>query len=59
MKVRTGEKDFIETIRCGLTEYYGEQGHVVGMGGVFRIISGKIKSHIMPGFCDVRFYFIF
>ena len=51
---RTGGKDFIQTIREALTEFYGARKQVVGMGGVFRIHSGSIRSHIMPGFVEVR-----
>ena len=52
-RIRIGTKDFIEAIRTSLTDFYGPKKLVVGMGGTFRIINGKIKSHVMPGFCQV------
>ena len=57
-KKRIGEKDFIETIRQALTDYYKPQNKTVGMGGIFKILEGKIKSHVMPGFCGVGFIII-
>ena len=32
-----------------LNEYYGEE-RTVGMGGVFKILQGKVWIHVMPDF---------
>jgi hypothetical protein len=50
-KVRTGSDNFVTTMRKGLLAEIGKKlsGHV-GIGGVFRIVTGKIKAHIMPDF---------
>jgi hypothetical protein len=45
---RTGTKNFVNCMREKLTESFTEQ--MVGIGGVFVVSSGKIKSHIMPSF---------
>ena len=53
--IRTGEKDFIEAIRTCLTSSFPEQA--VGLGGVFLVQNGAIRSHIMPGFPEVSVSF--
>jgi len=53
-KNRSGPQDFIECVRQGLTDRYSNEGKTVGLGGVFLIVEGSIKSHIMPGFCCDR-----
>jgi hypothetical protein len=52
-KIRTGELDFIESIRLSLENYYKPQGKTVGLGGIFQILQGSIKAHIMPSFAPV------
>lgn len=47
-KVRTGPKNFVSCIRQGLKDHYGDR--CVGMGGIFKIVSGNFKAHIMPDF---------
>jgi len=47
-KNRTGPKNFVTCMRETLLANYGEQA--VGMGGVFKILSGKVKIHVMPDF---------
>eukprot|EP00088_Acartia_fossae_P049409 TRINITY_DN5439_c0_g1_i3.p1 TRINITY_DN5439_c0_g1~~TRINITY_DN5439_c0_g1_i3.p1 ORF type:complete len:330 (-),score=69.06 TRINITY_DN5439_c0_g1_i3:54-1016(-) len=47
-KNRTGSKNFVSCMRETLVDHYGEQA--VGMGGVFKILSGKVKIHVMPDF---------
>uniref|UniRef100_A0A6B2LBM0 DUF1907 domain-containing protein n=1 Tax=Arcella intermedia TaxID=1963864 RepID=A0A6B2LBM0_9EUKA len=52
VKTRTGSTNFVTAIRQILEKHYPTQ---VGLGGVFIIKKGTIKSHVMPGFpsCDV------
>lgn len=59
VKKRIGEKDFIQMIREGLSEHYDSFNQIVGMGGIFILKNGTIKSHIMPGFCDVSIFILF
>ncbi|XP_053677678.1 ester hydrolase C11orf54 homolog [Anopheles nili] len=47
-KRRTGNKDFIASIRTCLEDRYGEQ--TVGLGGVFLLQTGKAKQHVMSPF---------
>jgi hypothetical protein len=47
-KNRTGPKNFVTCMREILLANYGEQA--VGMGGVFKVLSGKVKIHVMPDF---------
>uniref|UniRef100_A0A182PHV0 DUF1907 domain-containing protein n=1 Tax=Anopheles epiroticus TaxID=199890 RepID=A0A182PHV0_9DIPT len=49
-KRRTGNKDFIASIRTCLDERYGEQ--TVGLGGVFLLQAGKAKQHVMSPFSN-------
>jgi len=47
-KNRTGPKNFVSCMRETLLAHYGEEA--VGMGGVFKVLSGKLKIHVMPDF---------
>lgn len=47
-KKRTGEDDFIASIRKGLASHYGDK--IVGLGGTFLLKAGKAKQHVMPDF---------
>jgi hypothetical protein len=47
-EVRIGDNNFISSIRKGLVTLYPE--HQIGVGGVFVIESGRVKSHVMPCF---------
>ncbi|XP_001352468.3 ester hydrolase C11orf54 homolog [Drosophila pseudoobscura] len=47
-KQRTGEHNFIECIRKGLEDHYGDR--VVGLGGIFLIKKGAVHQHVMPDF---------
>ncbi|XP_058463068.1 ester hydrolase C11orf54 homolog [Malaya genurostris] len=49
-KKRTGNKDFIASIRTALEQHYGER--TVGMGGVFLLKKGKAKQHVMSPFSE-------
>ncbi|KAI6646463.1 Ester hydrolase [Oopsacas minuta] len=46
----TGKDDFITGIRKALTIHYGDKP--VGLGGVFQIVNGTARLHIMSEFCD-------
>ncbi|XP_065219717.1 uncharacterized protein LOC135845180 [Planococcus citri] len=47
-KKRTGELNFPVAIRDALSEAFPNQ--VIGVGGVFVIVNGKAKQHVMPDF---------
>lgn len=47
-KKRTGEANFITSIRETLQKHYGDK--VVGLGGAFAVHEGRVKHHVMPGF---------
>ncbi|XP_064541670.1 ester hydrolase C11orf54 homolog [Drosophila montana] len=47
-KQRKGELNFIECIRKGLEEHYGDR--VVGLGGIFVIKKGAVHQHVMRDF---------
>ncbi|XP_034103449.2 ester hydrolase C11orf54 homolog [Drosophila albomicans] len=47
-KQRKGEQNFIECIRKGLEDHYGDQ--VVGLGGIFVIKKGAAHQHVMRDF---------
>eukprot|EP00026_Physarum_polycephalum_P006978 Phypoly_transcript_07031.p1 GENE.Phypoly_transcript_07031~~Phypoly_transcript_07031.p1 ORF type:complete len:282 (-),score=36.28 Phypoly_transcript_07031:88-933(-) len=49
-KARKGEQNLVSCLREGLRPFYTPKGLTVGLGGAFRIKSGKIKAHIMPDF---------
>ena len=42
---RTGQDNFVTCMRKGLAKKY--EDNPVGMGGVFQILSGKAKLHVM------------
>jgi len=64
---RTGETNLVSLMRQALEKHYGASKSV-GLGGAFRLVSGKAKCHVMPDFsptpltCDdqinewLRFY---
>uniref|UniRef100_A0A2P2I8E8 Ester hydrolase C11orf54 homolog n=1 Tax=Hirondellea gigas TaxID=1518452 RepID=A0A2P2I8E8_9CRUS len=47
---RKGTDNFISCIRKTLDVKYEDKS--VGLGGFFRVTSGTVKCHVMPGFCD-------
>merc|ERR1712126_702991 len=47
-KKRTGSQNFVSCMREILNQHYGDQ--TVGMGGVFRVVRGKVKIYVMPDF---------
>ncbi|KAK7864774.1 hypothetical protein R5R35_012270 [Gryllus longicercus] len=51
-KTRTGNDDFIASIRKTLQDHYKEKA--VGLGGTFVLKEAKAKQHIMPDFSTVR-----
>ena len=38
-------------MRKGILAHYGAQ-KPIGMGGTFLVKSGKLKTHVMPDFCQ-------
>mmetsp|Transcript_27805 Transcript_27805/g.30899 ORF Transcript_27805/g.30899 Transcript_27805/m.30899 type:complete len:328 (-) Transcript_27805:24-1007(-) len=49
VKVRTGKtKSLITCMRQGLIKKYGD--NPVALGGVFQLLQGKLKAHVMPCF---------
>lgn len=48
---RTGDENFISSMRKGLTEYYSED-QIVGLGGVFVMKSGSAFVHVMDDFSE-------
>merc|ERR1740117_1616127 len=48
VKVRKGDKNFITAMREGLAEQVGDKH--VGLAGVFTVVNGKCKGHVMPDF---------
>lgn len=49
-KVRVGSLNLITCLRQAVERVYGTADRPVGVGGVFRITNGIIKSHVMPNF---------
>jgi len=47
-KARTGGKPLVTAMREALVEAFPDKS--IGLGGVFNIISGKAKIHVMPDF---------
>jgi len=45
---RTGDKNFVTAIREALVESFPDKS--LGLGGVFNIVKGKAKMHVMPDF---------
>ena len=45
MKHRTGEENFVSSMRKALEAHYGE--NPVALGGVFCLVTGKAKIHVM------------
>ena len=50
-KNRTGEENFISSMRVGLTKYYSED-KIVGLGGVFVMKNGTANIHVMADFSE-------
>ncbi|EDW76961.1 uncharacterized protein Dwil_GK12404 [Drosophila willistoni] len=48
-KCRTGEKNFIDAIRQGLEEHYGNE-RIIGLGGLFLVKTGLVHQHVMRDF---------
>ncbi len=58
VKTRIGEQTSLtQTIRESLAPVTVENGHI-GMGGVFQILNGKVRSHVMPDYdcIDFKYY---
>ncbi|XGW06888.1 hypothetical protein V3C99_016866 [Haemonchus contortus] len=51
--VRTGKDNFPETIRKGLAKHYGDK--CVSVAGVFMMLKGEAKLHVMPDFPGCNF----
>lgn len=47
---RTGELNFVDSMRFGLGEHYGTQP--VGLGGSFAVLQGETHIHVMPDFSE-------
>lgn len=58
VKTRIGEQaSLTQAIRDSLSDSVGNGNHI-GMGGVFQIMSGSVKSHVMPNYaCLVDGYY--
>lgn len=58
VKTRIGEQaSLTQAIRDGLSGLAEDNGHI-GMGGVFEVLSGHVKSHVMPNYaCLVPGYY--
>jgi hypothetical protein len=58
VKTRIGEQaSLTQAIRESLANVVGDRKHI-GMGGVFQILSGSVKSHVMPNYaCLVPGYY--
>lgn len=50
-KNRTGDENFISSMRRGLSSHYAEN-EIVGLGGVFVMKNGKARIHVMDQFSD-------
>lgn len=48
VKIRKGEKNFVTAMREGLAEQVGDSH--LGLAGVFTVVNGKCKAHVMPDF---------
>ena len=51
---RTGKDNYMTSIRKCLAEHYGEKP--VGLGGVFLVETGTVKTHVMPKFSTTPLY---
>ncbi|PIO70279.1 hypothetical protein TELCIR_07871 [Teladorsagia circumcincta] len=51
--VRTGKDNFPEVIRKGLAQHYGKK--CVSVAGIFVMLKGKAKLHVMPDFPGCNF----
>jgi len=47
-KKRTGDKNFVTCMRQTLVDEFPDKS--IGLGGVFNIVAGKVKIHVMPDF---------
>jgi len=47
-KTRTGTKNLVSAMREALVDAFPDKS--IGLGGVFNIVSGKAKIHVMPDF---------
>ena len=57
VKTRTGEQaSLTQAIRDGLRLITGENGHI-GMGGIFKIQDGQVRSHVMPDYDCIDFVY--
>jgi len=56
IKGRSGEQGSLtQAIRAALIEHLQIKGNDhVGLAGVFRVLKGKIKSHVQPDYADVK-----
>ena len=56
IKGRVGnEGSLSQSMRSALTKYLPIQGNKhVALGGIFRILKGKIKSHVQPDYDDIK-----
>ena len=56
IKGRSGEQGSLtQAIRAALIEHLQIKGNDhIGLAGVFRVLKGKIKSHVQPDYADVK-----
>ena len=50
-KKRTGSQNFVSCVREALVR--GFPGKPVGLGGMFNVSKGKLKTHVMPKFSKI------
>ncbi|XP_045115366.1 ester hydrolase C11orf54 homolog [Portunus trituberculatus] len=50
-KKRTADNNLVSCLRQALESHYGDKP--VGLGGTFRLVQGKAKTHVMPDFSPV------
>jgi Domain of Unknown Function (DUF1907) len=53
VRTRTGERDLVGCMRAALDDAFPQP---VGLAGVFQVLEGKVRAHVMPGFpaCYLR-----
>ena len=51
MKCQTGKENFVSSMRKALRAHYGDTP--LALGGVFCIVSGKAKVHVMVRGCNI------
>ncbi|GAB5366522.1 hypothetical protein AAMO2058_001150500 [Amorphochlora amoebiformis] len=54
VKKRTGKENFVTCMRVGLEKALksadSKENRQIGIGGVFKVVEGKVRGHVMPDF---------